>query len=105
MLNLSYWTILSSKMEEQSTRRDSRADIRLALQVAEAGLALDVGVGARRIEGCRRGIAGLARAADLAEEGLEPGRGHGPGHLQVAGAAIDDLVLDPGRGHAGGAGH
>src|SRR5262245_10563282 len=77
----------------------------LALQVAEAGFALDVGVRARRIEGRGRGIAGSARAADLAEEGLEPGRSHGPGHLQVTRAAIDDLVLEPGRGHDCRAGH
>src|SRR6185312_9779014 len=47
----------------------------------------------------RRFLTGAARAADLAEEGLEPGRHHRPGHLELARAGIDDLVPEPGMRH------
>src|SRR6266851_3926493 len=72
------------------------------LQIAEAGLALD-GVGRERgVEGGGGRLAGLALAADLAEEGLEPVRHHRPGHLEVARTGVDDLVLEPrGRDHGG----
>src|SRR5882672_11368300 len=77
----------------------------LPLQIPEPGLALDVVDALRRGERRRRRVAGRARAADLAEIGLEARRGHRPGHLQVARAGVDDLVLEPGRGDERGAGH
>src|SRR5262245_25924941 len=97
--------ISSSRVEQMSTRARRTGRGELALQVAETGLALDVLGGAGRVEGCGRSVAGLAGGADLAEIGLEAGRRHRPGHLEVAGAGVDDLVLEPGRRHDGGAGH